>query len=93
MKEIDIIKKNWGVYKRAAEEMTEWRWLLIYYVDYNESDENASVIIKDLNWKVISDNNFASDSFFELMKNKSYVWASDEAKENAEAYFKEYGYE
>lgn len=44
-----------------------------YFVNYKESDENASVIMFNKQGEVISDNYFAYSSLFETLENKTYT--------------------
>ena len=57
-----------GTYYNAVETLE-----FNYYVNYKESDENASVIMFNKQGEVISDNYHAYCSLFETLENKSYT--------------------
>ena len=62
------IKTILGTYYNAVE-TPEFN----YFVNYRESDENASVIMFNKQGEVISDNYHAYCSLFETLENKSYI--------------------
>lgn len=58
----------------------------VFYIDENESDEDASVMMFDRDMNLISDNYFAFSGLLEAVDehypDKSYVWASSSMKNN-----------
>lgn len=75
-----LIKTNLGTYYRALETRE-----FIFFVNYEESDENASVKMFNRQRDLISDNYFAYEAFMEATasKNKHKVWwMSDKLKEH-----------
>ena len=78
-----LIQTALGTYHRGVE-TTQF----IFYVNYEESDENASVKMFDRNRNLISDNYFASEALFEEMEKKgkksNVTWVSKKMKENLE---------
>jgi hypothetical protein len=65
-----------GRYYRALETPNH-----IYFVNFTESDENASVKMYDRKMKLISDNNFAYEGMMEDIENNFYSWSSPKMKE------------
>ena len=54
----------------------------IYYCDESEGDENGSTIMLNRNMKLISDNYFAYDSFFDIIaEDKNILWMSKATKQ------------
>lgn len=70
-----IIKTALGDYHRAME--TKYH---IYFVNFDESDENASVKMFDRNRAIVSDNHFAYSAFMEDIENKKFRWMSEKLK-------------
>jgi len=76
------INTSLGTYHRALETKD-----FIFFVNFEESDENASVKMFDRNRKLISDNYFASEALFEEMQKDRYLrkekkaWMSKKMKE------------
>lgn len=68
-----------GVYHRAVETGTH-----IYFVCFEEGDENASVKMYDRKMKLVCDNIHAYNSLFELLETKEYNWISKKMQENLE---------
>jgi hypothetical protein len=71
-----IIKTTLGDYHRALETLHH-----IYFVNFDESDENASVKMFNRNREIVSDNYFAYQAFMEDIENKQYTWMSEKLKE------------
>ena len=71
-----VITTALGKYYRALE--TEHH---IYFVNFDESDENASVKMFNRNREIVSDNYFAYQAFMEDIENKRYTWMSEKLKE------------
>jgi len=71
-----IIKDVLGNYHRALETVNH-----IYFVNFDESDENASVKMYDRKMKLVSNNNFAYEGMIEDIENDFYSWASPKMKE------------
>lgn len=66
-----------------------------YYINENEDDENKSVIMKDKEGEIISDNYFAYASFFDDLKlainnEDSYDFIDEDTLKNGIEYFKKY---
>lgn len=64
-----------------------------YYIDETESDENSSVIMKDKEGKVVSENYFAYGSFFDdlekaIKDETSYEFIDEEVLKNGIEHFK-----
>lgn len=64
-----------------------------YYINENENDENNSVIMKDKEGKVISENYFAYGSFFDDLEKAiedetSYEFIDEEVLKNGIEHFK-----
>jgi hypothetical protein len=72
-----VIKTELGYYHRALETLKH-----IYFVNYEEGDENASVKMFDRNRDIVSDNYFAHGSLMEDIENKMYTWMSEKLKES-----------
>lgn len=71
-----VIKTVLGDYHRALETLHH-----IYFVNYEEGDENASVKMLNRNREIVSDNYFAHSAFMEDIENKKYSWMSEKLKE------------
>jgi hypothetical protein len=54
----------------------------IYFVNFDESDENNSVKMFNRNREIVSDNYFAYQAFIEDIENEQYTWMSEKLKEN-----------
>jgi hypothetical protein len=74
-----IIKTVLGDYHRALETLHH-----IYFVNFDESDENGSVKMFNRNREIVSDNYFAYQAFMEDIENKQYTWMSEKLKESLE---------
>ena len=72
-----VIKTVLGDYHRALETLHH-----IYFVNYEEGDENASVKMFNRNREIVSDNYFAYQAFMEDIENEQYTWMSEKLKEN-----------
>ena len=75
-----LIKTNLGTYYRALETKE-----FIYFVNFEESDENAAVKMFNRKRELVSDNYFAYESFMEATakKNSHKVWwMSEKLKEH-----------
>ena len=72
------IKTILGYYYRAMETVDH-----VYYVNYQEGDENGCVVIFDRANKVVSDNYFAYCDMFNVIEEKSYIWISPKLKKEA----------
>lgn len=62
-----------------------------YYIDETESDENSSVIMKDKEGKIVSENYFAYGSFFDdlekaIKDETSYEFIDEEVLKNGIEY-------
>jgi hypothetical protein len=71
-----IIKTALGEYKRAVENSNH-----IFFVNYEESDENAQVMMFDRKRNLISDNYFAFSELTRVLEAKEYSWISKDLKE------------
>ena len=49
----------------------------VYYVDYSESDDNANVVMYDLEGTLISDNYFANSDMFSRMLKHDFISMSE----------------
>lgn len=76
-----LIQTSLGTYHRAVETKD-----FIFFVNYEESDENASVKMFDRKLNLISDNYFASEALFEELegKRKNITWIAKKMLENLE---------
>lgn len=77
IKNSKLIKTPLGNYSRALETNDH-----IYFVNYTESDENASVKMYNRNREIVSNNYFAYGALMEDLENKNYVWISERLKKN-----------
>ena len=68
-----------GIYHRAIETGTH-----IYFVCFEEGDENVNVKMYDRKMKLVCDNIHAHNSLFELLDKKEYSWVSNKMKINLE---------
>jgi hypothetical protein len=72
------IKTNLGYYYRALE--TED---FVYYVNYQEGDENACVkMYRKSDDSLVSDNYFAYNDMFEVLTENKFTWISRNMKYN-----------
>ena len=77
-----VIQTSLGTYHRALETKD-----FIFFVNFEESDENASVKMFDRNRNLISDNYFASEALFEEVQKDRYrrkakkAWMSKKMKD------------
>ena len=71
-----IIKTALGKYKRAVENSNH-----IFFVNYEESDENAQVMMFDRKRNLISDNYFAFSELTRVLEKSEYSWISKVLKE------------
>ena len=69
-----IIKTALGEYHRAVEGTH------IFFVNYEESDENAQVIMFDRKRNLISDNYFAFAELTRVLEAEEYSWISPKLK-------------
>ena len=72
-----VIKTVLGDYHRAMETPNH-----IYFVLFEECDENNSVKMFNRNREIVSDNYFAYQAFMEDIETKQYTWVSEKLKEN-----------
>lgn len=77
LSKVKVIKKNLGSYHRALETKKH-----IYYVNFEESDDNANVIMYDRKMRLVSNNYFANEGLKEDIQSKNYLWMSDTLKSN-----------
>lgn len=71
-----VIKDVLGNYYRALETPKH-----IYFVNFTESDENASVKMYNRKMNLVSDNYFAYEGMMEDIENDFYSWVSPKMKE------------
>jgi hypothetical protein len=69
-----IIKTALGEYHRAVEGTH------IFFVNYEESDENAQVIMFDRKRNLVSDNYFAFAELTRVLEEEEYSWISPKLK-------------
>jgi len=74
-----IIKTSLGEYHRALETLNH-----IYYVNFEEGDENGSVKMFTRKMELVSDNYFAYVGLMEDIESGLYSWASPRMKKNIE---------
>ena len=77
IKNSKIIKTPLGNYCRALETQSH-----IYFVNYTESDENASVKMYNRSRELVSDNYFAYGALMEDIEKENYIWMSEKLKKN-----------
>lgn len=70
-----IIKTVLGEYHRAVENSNH-----IFYVNYEEGDENAQVMMFDRKRKLVSDNYFAFTELTRVLEETEYSWISPKLK-------------
>jgi hypothetical protein len=70
-----VIKTALGEYKRALENSEH-----IFFVNFEECDENAQVMMFDRKRNLISDNYFAFGELTDVLEGERYSWISDELK-------------
>jgi hypothetical protein len=70
-----IIKTTLGEYHRALETLTH-----IFYVNYEECDENGQVKMFDRKHNLVSDNYFAFTALDEVLETGRYSWISPRLK-------------
>ena len=70
-----VIKNSLGEYHRALETKNH-----IYFVNYDEGDKNANVLMYDRKMVLVSNNYFASVGLEEDLKNSDYVWIAPKLK-------------
>lgn len=68
-----VIKTARGEYKRAVENSKN-----IFFVNYEESDENAQVMMFDRKRNLISDNYFAFGELSRVLEVEEYSWISSD---------------
>lgn len=73
------IRTQLGTYHRALENCHN-----IFYVNFEESDENASVKMFNRKRELISDNIFAYGELTRVLEAEEYSWISEEMKETWE---------
>lgn len=69
------IRTPLGTYYRALENCNH-----IFYVNFEESDENAQVKMFNRKRELISDNVFAHDEFLRVLEAEEYSWMSSSLK-------------
>lgn len=74
-----IIKNRYGTYERALETDNH-----IYFLNFDESDENRQVLMFDRKMNLICDNYFGFGALFEDIESKSYTWIINKLKEYLE---------
>lgn len=75
-----VIKKGSRKFERAVETKQH-----IYFVDFNESDDNGNVIMFDREMNLVSDNYFANVGLTEDLDEKvNITWKSKKMIENLE---------
>ena len=67
-----IIKNNLGSYHRVLETKKH-----IYYVNFDECDDNSNVMMFDRRMRLISNNYFANEGLKDDVEAKNYTWMSD----------------
>jgi hypothetical protein len=70
-----IIKTALGEYHRAVENSNH-----IFFVNFEEGDENAQVKMFDRKRKLVSDNYFAFAELTRVLEETEYSWISDRMK-------------
>jgi hypothetical protein len=70
-----VIKTLLGEYHRALETLNH-----IYFVNYNEGDENSNVLMYNRKMNLVSNNYFASVGLEEDLKSGEYVWIAPKLK-------------
>lgn len=71
--------KTWLGYYYRALETTDF----VYYVNFQEGDENACVhMYRKSNNELVSNNYFAYNDMFGVIEDKKYTWASRNMKRN-----------
>lgn len=65
LRKSSCITTSLGIYHRAVETPD-----FIFYVNFEESDDNASVKMYDRSMKLVSDNYFANQALFEELDKK-----------------------
>ena len=70
-----VIKNSLGEYHRALETKNH-----IYFVNYDEGDNNANVLMYDRKMVLVSNNYFASVGLSEDLKSGEYVWIAPKLK-------------
>jgi hypothetical protein len=70
-----VIKNSLGEYHRALETKNH-----IYFVNYDEGDNNANVLMYDRKMVLVSNNYFASVGLEEDLKSGEYVWIAQKLK-------------
>ena len=73
-----------GRYWRALETID-----FVFYVNYQESDENATVKMYRHNGDLVSDNYFAYTALMEAVDNEDYTYASRTMKYNIAQHWKQ----
>lgn len=74
-----IVKSTLGNYLRAMETPDH-----IYFVNPNESDENAAVKMFNRKRELICDNYFAYGALFEDFESGNYSWVDKKVRESLE---------
>lgn len=70
--------KHWnGWFYRALETKD-----FVYYVNYQEGDENGCVHMYNMKGKLVSDNYHAYNDMFGVIEDKTYIWVSRTMKRN-----------
>jgi hypothetical protein len=75
-----MIKTNLGTYHRSLETSK-----FIFFVNFDECDENACVKMFNRNRELVSDNYFAYEAFIDATSNKNkhkIWWISDKLKKH-----------
>jgi hypothetical protein len=75
LRKSSTIQTNLGTYYRALETANH-----IYYANFEESDENASIKMYNRKRELVSDNYFAYCDFIEMVNTGDYTWATPKLK-------------
>ena len=70
-----VIKNSLGEYHRALETLNH-----IYFVNYDEGDNNSNVLMYDRKMVLVSNNHFAGVGLEEDLKSGEYVWIAPKLK-------------
>lgn len=79
------IETEFQEFKRAVESED-----FIYFVDYEEGDENAQTyMFRKTDLELVSNNYFATQDMWEVLENKEFTWMAEEMVYNYNEYLKE----
>ena len=62
----------------------------VYYVNFEEGDDNGNTKMFDKNMKLVSDNYFATNDLYEVAMEGTYLWAHENMLYDIEEMRKEY---